>query len=66
MRSAQSQYSYRHYFHDHPCSVPKNVRKLLRMGVTRFYLGHGGPVGARDVREALQRGEFECALRTGD
>ena len=42
---------HRHYFHDDPERAEAAVGALLRAGVTRFYLGHGGPVGAAATRE---------------
>jgi glyoxylase-like metal-dependent hydrolase (beta-lactamase superfamily II) len=42
-----------HYYQDDVEQNRKNVRALLERGVETFYLGHGGPVAASDVREYL-------------
>ena len=42
---------HRHYFHDDADRAEAAVGALLDRGVTRFYLGHGGPVSAAAARE---------------
>lgn len=41
---------HRHYFHDDPERAEAAARTLLDRGVSRFYLGHGGPVTADAAR----------------
>lgn len=43
----------RHYFTDEPGSAPGIARTLLDRGVSRFALGHGGPVDARELEIRL-------------
>ena len=45
-----AQTPHRHYYHDDPERAEAAVRMLLRDGVERFYLGHGGPVTAAAAR----------------
>ncbi len=42
-----------HYFHADPEQNRKNIAELVRRGVEKFYLGHGGPVRRADVIEAF-------------
>ena len=42
---------HRHYFHDDAERAEAAVGALLARGVSRFYLGHGGPVSAGAARE---------------
>jgi hydroxyacylglutathione hydrolase len=42
-----------HYYQADPDRNRANIRKLLQQGVQTFYLGHGGPVAAADVRKAF-------------
>lgn len=37
---------HRHYFHEDPERAEAVVGALLQRGVTRFYIGHGGPISA--------------------
>lgn len=39
-----------HYFVDDRAQVHAGVRRLLGLGVHTFYVGHGGPLAAQDVR----------------
>ena len=41
---------HRHYFHEDVAHAEAGVGALLRRGVTRFYVGHGGPVSAEAAR----------------
>ena len=41
---------HRHYFHEDAERAESVVGALLRRGVTRFYLGHGGPVDGEAAR----------------
>ncbi|MEO0558778.1 MAG: MBL fold metallo-hydrolase [Bacteroidota bacterium] len=41
---------HRHYFHANAEQAEGVVPALLRRGVTRFYLGHGGPVSSADAQ----------------
>ena len=45
----------RHYFHDDVAAAEAHLAGLLARGVETFYLGHGGPVAAADVRAYLLR-----------
>ncbi|MCB9596980.1 MAG: MBL fold metallo-hydrolase [Sandaracinaceae bacterium] len=47
-----------HYFQDHPRQVRAVLEWLLEEGVTRFFLGHGGPTNATRLRTALEAGEL--------
>jgi len=49
-----------HYYHDDACAIRGTIERLLARGVQRFYLGHGGPVEAARVREAVEDGVFDC------
>jgi glyoxylase-like metal-dependent hydrolase (beta-lactamase superfamily II) len=42
-----------HYFQPDPGQNRRNLRALLDLGVSRLYLGHGGPVAAADVARAF-------------
>ncbi len=42
-----------HLYQADPAQNRKNVKTLLDLGVTKFYLGHGGPVLRADVMRAL-------------
>ena len=37
-------------FEDDPLAVSRELLRLVDGGVERFYLGHGGPLDAREVR----------------
>ncbi|MEM1055953.1 MAG: MBL fold metallo-hydrolase [Bacteroidota bacterium] len=41
---------YRHYFHEDAERAEALVPAMLRRGVTRFFVGHGGPVSAEVAR----------------
>lgn len=47
-----------HYFQEHPRRVRAILEWLLRAGVTRLHLGHGGPVRAADLRTAIEGGDL--------
>ena len=38
-------------FEEDPQQVAKSLAALLSLGCTRFYLGHGGPLGADKIRK---------------
>jgi hydroxyacylglutathione hydrolase len=42
-----------HYFHADRAANRRNIEALLRMGVERFYVGHGAPVSRADVMKAF-------------
>jgi len=42
-----------HLYQANPAQNRKNIQKLLDLGVTKFYLGHGGPVARADVIAAF-------------
>ena len=42
-----------HYFHADRARNAGNIAELLRQRITRFYLGHGGPVSRESVVEAF-------------
>ena len=46
---------HRHYFHEDADRAEALVGALLRRGVTRFYVGHGGPVSAEKARQRFAR-----------
>jgi glyoxylase-like metal-dependent hydrolase (beta-lactamase superfamily II) len=47
-----------HYYQAHPRRVRAILEWLLRVGVTRLHLGHGGPVRAADLRTAIEGGDL--------
>lgn len=47
-----------HYFQEHPRRVRAILEWLLRAGVTRLHLGHGGPIRAGDLRTAIDGGDL--------
>lgn len=47
-----------HYYHEDRGQVRRNIDALLKRGTRVFHLGHGGPVYAKDVREAVDDGAF--------
>ena len=44
-----------HYFADDLTLVQQSVKKLVDLGVERFYVGHGGPLDYRDVIKRFSR-----------
>ncbi len=42
-----------HLYQGDPAQNRKNIQTLLDLGVTKFYLGHGGPVVRADVIKAF-------------
>ena len=40
-----------HYFIDNRDAVHTSIRRLLDLGVERFYVGHGGPLARKDVQQ---------------
>lgn len=54
-------------FEDDPYAVGVALHSLVEWGIERFYLGHGGPLGAREVaRHARMLMEMNAASRDGD
>lgn len=47
-----------HFFQEFPGQIRAILRWLLENGALRFYIGHGGPVTAASVREALDGGDL--------
>ena len=47
-----------HYYQEHPQQVRAVLEWLMGQGVTRFHLGHGGPVSAADLRTAFDGGDL--------
>ena len=43
----------RHYFHDDREAAEAHLAGLVKLGCRRLFLGHGGPVDAREAAEAL-------------
>lgn len=46
-----------HYFIDDRQLVHRSIKKLLDMGVERFFPGHGGPLGRKAVERFLLKNE---------
>jgi hydroxyacylglutathione hydrolase len=42
-----------HYFIDNRDTVHASIRRLLDLGVERFFVGHGGPLSRRDVQRVF-------------
>lgn len=40
-----------HFFHEDRSQAEQQIRRLLEMGVTNFYLGHWGPLSAEEVKK---------------
>lgn len=41
-------------YEDDPCAVGMALQRLLDSGMERFYMGHGGPLAAREVQRHAQ------------
>jgi hydroxyacylglutathione hydrolase len=53
-------------FEDDPQTVARELQRMLRAGAQRFYMGHGGPLGADEVmRHARRLSEIaQCGCST--
>lgn len=44
----------RHFFHDDCRAAEAHVNRLVQAGSRRFFVGHGGPLDAREARDCLR------------
>lgn len=55
-------------FEDDPHTVGMTLQRLLDFGVERFYVGHGGPMAADEVRRHAQNphetSSIKCVQKT--
>lgn len=54
-----------HYYQADPIAAHKAIAALLDRGVTRIYLGHGGPIAASDARDYLRDADTPERSRFG-
>jgi len=54
-----------HYYQADPIAAHRAIASVLDRGVTRLYLGHGGPIAANDARDYLRDADTPDRSRFG-